>query len=136
MNDSSYHRSHASLAAVSPFEDRLCFVWLYKYCPFLNAIERFWLQLKNLAAANRLHRDTDELIYAIDDTISNQNQPDYPDRLDFAQHFQLTVSMPCTYKNRPCGRFRDRYSVARLDQYVSAVVCPNSERPSTPSFQG
>lgn len=89
MDNASYHRSKASMAALSLFEDRLEVVWLPKYCPFLNAIERFWLQLKTLAAANRLHHDMDELIRAIDETIFNQNQPDHADRLNFAQHFQL-----------------------------------------------
>lgn len=89
MDNASYHRSKASMAALSLFEERLHVVWLPKYCPFLNAIERFWLQLKTLAAANRLHHDMDELIRAIDETICNQNQSDHPDRLDFARHFQL-----------------------------------------------
>ena len=91
MDNASYHRSHASMATLSLFEEQLHVVWLPKYCPFLNAIERFWLQLKTLAAANRLHRDMDELIRAIDNTIHTQNQPDHPDRLDFAQYFQLTA---------------------------------------------
>ena len=81
------------MAALSLFEERLHVVWLPKYCPFLNAIERFWLQLKTLAAANRPHRDMNELIRAIDETICNQNQPDHPDRLDFAQHFQLLAKV-------------------------------------------
>jgi len=91
MDNASYHRSYASLAALSLFEERLHVVWLPKYCPFLNAIERFWLQLKTLAAANRLHRDMDELLEAIDETICNQNQLEHPDRLDFAQHFPLSA---------------------------------------------
>lgn len=91
MDNASYHRSKASMAALSLFEERLHGVWLPKYCPFLNAIERFWLQLKTLVAANRLHGAMDELIRAIDETIFNQNQVDHPDRLDFAQHFQLTA---------------------------------------------
>ena len=90
-DNASYHRSKASMAALSLFEERLYVVWLPKYCPFLNAIERFWLHLKTLAAANRLHRDMDELIRAIDETIGNQNQPNHPDRLNFAYHFQLTA---------------------------------------------
>lgn len=89
MDNASYHRSRAAMAALRLFADRLYVVWLPRYCPFLNAIERFWLQLKNLAAANRLHRDFDDLIHAIDDTIANQNLPAHPDRLDFAQHFRL-----------------------------------------------
>jgi transposase len=91
MDNASYHRSKASMAALTWFEEWRCGVWLPRYCPFLNAIERFWLQLKTLAAANRLHHDMDELIRAIDETIRNQNHPGHPDRLDFAQHFQLTA---------------------------------------------
>jgi len=91
MDNASYHRSKTSMAALSLFDERLYVVWLPKYCPFLNAIERFWLQLKSLAVANRLHRDMNDLLQAIDETIGNQNQPDHPDRLDFARHFQLTA---------------------------------------------
>jgi transposase len=90
MDNVSYHRSKASMAALSLFEER-ALRGVVAHCPFLNALERFWLQLKPLAAANRLHRDMDELIRAIDETICNQNQLDHPDRLDFAQYFQLTA---------------------------------------------
>jgi transposase len=91
MDNASYHRSRASRAALSLFAQRLYVVWLPRYCPFLNAIERFWLHLKSLAAANCLHRDLTDLIQAIDDTIHNQNQPDHPDRLNFAKHFPLSA---------------------------------------------
>jgi transposase len=53
LDNASYHRSKASMAALSLFEERLHTVWLPKYCPFLNPIERFWLHLKTRAAANR-----------------------------------------------------------------------------------
>ena len=91
MDNASYHRSRASRAALSLFEARLHVVWLPRYCPFLNAIERFWLHLKSLAAANCLHHDIAELIAAIDQTIHNQNQPGHPDRLIFAKHFPLSA---------------------------------------------
>jgi transposase len=91
MDNASYHRSRASLAALSLFAQRLHVIWLPRYCPFLNAIERFWLHLKSLAAANCLHRDLADLIAAIDQTIHNQNQPDHPDRLNFAKHFPLSA---------------------------------------------
>jgi transposase len=91
MDNASYHRSRASMAALSLFEERLHVVWLPPYCPFLNAIERFWLQLKTLAAANCLHRAMDDLIQAIELVIHHQNQSDHPDRLDFAQNFRLTA---------------------------------------------
>jgi len=69
MHNASYHRSKASMAALALFAERFHVVWLPRYCPFLNAIERFWLHLKTLAAANRLHRDMVDLIQAIDETI-------------------------------------------------------------------
>lgn len=91
MDNASYHRSKASMAALSVFDARLHVVWLPRYCPFLNAIERFWLQLKTLAAANYLHQELDDLIQAIELVIHNQNLTDHPDRLDFAQNFRLTA---------------------------------------------
>lgn len=89
LDNASYHCSQASLAALSLFEERLLPVWLPKYCPFLNPIERFWLHLKSLAAANHLHHTLDDLLQALETTIQQQNQPDFPDRLDFAKNFQL-----------------------------------------------
>lgn len=89
MDNASYHRSKAAMATLAVFAERLYVVWLPRYCPFLNAIERFWLHLKTLAAANCLHRDMTDLIHAIDQTIYNQNQPHHPHLLHFAQHFQL-----------------------------------------------
>lgn len=89
LDNASYHRSHASMAALSLFEERLRVLWLPTYCPFLNLIERFWLHLKTLAAANHLHLIIDDLIDAIDTVIQQQNLPDFPDQLDFAKHFRL-----------------------------------------------
>lgn len=88
MDNASYHRSYASQAALALFEERLRVVWLPKYCPFLNPIERFWLHLKNLAAANHLHHDLDDLTHAIDHTLQLQNRPDSIERLKFAHHLQ------------------------------------------------
>jgi transposase len=82
LDNASYHRSQASLAALSLCEERLRVVWLPKYCPFLNPIERFWLHLKSLAAANPLHLDLEHLIHAI--AHQQQNQSDFPQRLMFA----------------------------------------------------
>jgi len=91
LDNASYHRSQAALAALSLFEARLFPLWLPTYCPFLNVIERFWLHLKSLAAANHLHHSLDDLIQAIETTIQQQNQPDFPDRLDFAKNFRLSA---------------------------------------------
>ncbi len=89
LDNASYHRSAAVRAALALFEERLRVAWLPKYCPFLNPIERFWLQLKTLATANHLHADLDGLRHAIAHVIQQQNQLDHPERLDFAHHFRL-----------------------------------------------
>lgn len=85
LDNASYHKSKAVQAAVAALEDRLLLVWLPKYSPFLNPIERFWLHLKGLANANCLHPDLDSLIRTIDEKMSNQNVPDHPDRLVFVE---------------------------------------------------
>lgn len=84
LDNASYHRSRASLAALSLFEERLHVVWLPKYCPFLNPIERFWLHLKNLVAANHLHPDLEHLTQAIAQVIQQQNHSHFQERLMFA----------------------------------------------------
>ena len=89
LDNASYHRSYASRAALALFEDRLRVVWLPKYCPFLNPIERFWLHLKTLAAANHLHHDMDDLCLAIDHVIQLQAHPDSDQRILFASFFRL-----------------------------------------------
>ena len=89
LDNASYHKSHAALAALSLFEERLQVIWLPKYCPYLNPIERFWLQLKNLASANQLQLDLGMLDSAITQAVYNQNTPGHSDRLDLEDHFQL-----------------------------------------------
>jgi transposase len=88
LDNASYHRSYASLAALALFEERLRVLWLPKYCPFLNPIERFWLHLKSLAAANHLHHDLDDLRRAIAHVIQQQALPDSSERLFFAHNFR------------------------------------------------
>lgn len=41
MDNASYHHSKTVRAALSLYEDRLLVIWLPKYSPFLNPIERF-----------------------------------------------------------------------------------------------
>jgi transposase len=91
MDNASYHKSKASLAALSLFEDRVMVIWLPAYCPFLNAIERFWLHLKTIACANKLQTDLDALAARIDRTMTNQNCLDHTDRFTFSKDFRLTA---------------------------------------------
>lgn len=84
LDNASYHRSYASLAALALFEERLRVICLPKYCPFLNPIERFWLYLKTLASVNHLHHDLDDLCLAIDPVIQLQARPAFDQRIRFA----------------------------------------------------
>jgi len=89
LDNASYHKSYAALAALSLFQERLQVIWLPKYSPYLNPIERFWLQLKNLASANQLHLDLGTLDTAISQAVENQNTPGHLDRLELQDHFQM-----------------------------------------------
>lgn len=86
LDNASYHKSRAALAALAALEDRILIFWLPKYSPFLNPIERFWLHLKNLVAANHLHPDLDALIQSVYQAMTNQNTPDHPQRLTFVEN--------------------------------------------------
>jgi len=91
LDNASFHKSRAALAALDAFAHRLQVIWLPTYSPYFNPIERFWLHLKNLASANRLHSGLADLVAAIDFTIAAQNDFSHPDRLTFAHHFRLTA---------------------------------------------
>jgi len=73
LDNASYHKSQATLAALAALEDRLLVIWLPKYSPFLNPIERFWLHLKNLANANCLHPHLASLPAEVEVTHINLN---------------------------------------------------------------
>jgi transposase len=81
MDNTSYHHSKTVKAALSLYQDRILVIWLPKYSPFLNPIERFWLYFKQLAVANRLHRSLDALRVAIDDVMLQHNTAGHPNRV-------------------------------------------------------
>jgi putative transposase len=91
LDNASYHKSRAALSAIDTFAHRLHIVWLPTYSPYFNPIERFWLYLKNLASANRLHTCLADLSAAIDHTVAAHNDVSNPDRLSFAHYFRLTA---------------------------------------------
>ncbi len=84
MDNVSYHKSAAVLAALSLFEHRVLVLWLPPYCPELNLIERYWKHLKDLACANKLHPCIDDVIASAEFILSQQNNP--------ASHLRLTFS--------------------------------------------
>jgi len=89
MDNASYHHSKTVRAALSLYEDRLLVIWLPKYSPFLNPIERFWLHFKQLAVANRLHRSLDALRFSVDEGMLQQNTFGHPNRLRLLDKFRL-----------------------------------------------
>jgi len=91
MDNASYHHSQTVRAALSLWEHRLLLIWLPKYSPFLNPIERFWLHFKQLAVANRLHRSLDELAQTIAEVMTDQNTFNHPNRLRLLDKFRLVA---------------------------------------------
>jgi putative transposase len=91
MDNASYHRSKTVRAALSLWEDRLLVIWLPKYSPFLNPIERFWLHFKQLAVANRLHPSLDGLDQTISQVMADQNTLNHPNRLRLLDKFRLVA---------------------------------------------
>lgn len=84
MDNVSYHKSAAVLAALSLFEHRLLLIWLPPYCPELNLIERYWKHLKDLACANKLHDSIEEVVVSAEYMLSQQN--------DLSSNFRLAFS--------------------------------------------
>ena len=91
MDNASYHHSKTVEAALSLLEDRLLVIWLPKYSPFLNPIERFWLHFKQLTVANRLHRSLEELDQTVSQVMAHQNTLNHPNRLRFLDKFRLVA---------------------------------------------
>lgn len=89
MDNASYHHSKTVRAALSLYEHRLLVIWLPKYSPFLNPIERFWLHFKQLAVANRLHPSLYDLQQSVDEVMRHQNTLRHPNRLLLLDKFRL-----------------------------------------------
>ena len=85
LDNVSYHKSAAVLAALSLFEHRLLVIWLPPYCPELNLIERYWKHLKELACANKLHGSMDEVLASVAYMLTQQNDPTSIFRLTFSK---------------------------------------------------
>lgn len=87
LDNASYHKSKASLAALSLFEPRVIVFWLPKYCPNLNPIERFWRHLKDLANAIKLDISLESLSQRVENILNCQNSPDHHLKLSFSNNF-------------------------------------------------
>ena len=80
MDNAAYHKSAPSLAALSLFEHRVLVIWLPTYCSELNPIERYWRHLKDLACANKLQDNIDEVVKSAENTMWDQNSIEAPSR--------------------------------------------------------
>ena len=87
MDNASYHRSKTVRAALSLFEPRVRVVWLPKYCPDLNPIERFWRHLKDLACANKLDLSLENLADRVDTIMDYQNSSDHVLKMAFLKNY-------------------------------------------------
>jgi transposase len=87
MDNASYHRSKTVRAALSLFEPRVRVVWLPKYCPDLNPIERFWRHLKDLACANKLDLSLENLADRVDTIMDYQNSSDHVLKMSFLKNY-------------------------------------------------
>lgn len=80
MDNVSYHKSAAALAALSLFEHRVAVIWLPPYCSDLNPIERFWRFLKDTACANRLEACIQDVVSSAEGVLSRQNDSTFAHR--------------------------------------------------------
>lgn len=85
LDNVSYHCSASVMAMLAVLEPRVQVIWLPKYSPDMNPIERFWLHLKNQVYANRLFASLAQLIDHIRIWLQIQNTVDHPDKLVFAK---------------------------------------------------
>ncbi len=85
LDNASYHKSHASLAALSLFEQRVLIVWLPPYCSTLNPIERYCLHLKNQVCVDTLYPCIDDLVSSVELELLFQNEFAYHERFSFSK---------------------------------------------------
>jgi transposase len=88
MDNASYPHSKTAQVTLSLYEHSLLVIWLPKYSPFLNPIERLWLHFRQLAVANRLHGSLDALKHSVDEVTLQQNAFSHPNRLRLLDKFR------------------------------------------------
>jgi transposase len=86
MDNARIHTSKMSQAALALYVEQLQVVYLPKYCPFFNPIERFWQHFKTLVNANRLHSNLNDLTVCAEDQINWQNDMQNQLRFTFCKN--------------------------------------------------
>lgn len=88
LDNAPYHKSAASLAALSLFEHRVWVFWLPPYCSTLNLIERFWRFLKDSVCVNKLFPTMTELLASVQTCLLAQNDHAHSHRFSFSKFNQ------------------------------------------------
>jgi hypothetical protein len=88
LDNASFHKSAASLAALSLFEHRVTVIWLPAYCSDLNPIERFWRYLKDQVCVDKLYPNLEDLSQAVVDQLMRQNDCQCSDRFSLLKFMQ------------------------------------------------
>jgi transposase len=88
LDNVSYHHSADVRALFALLQPRVQILWLPKYSPDMNPIERFWLYLKNQVYANRLFPSLPTLQEHLQLWLTIQNTPNHPLRFGFANSFR------------------------------------------------
>jgi putative transposase len=88
LDNVSYHHSATVMALLSLLQPRVQVLWLPKYSPDMNPIERFWLHLKNAVYANRLFASLAHLLEHIQLWLGFQNSLSHPNRFSFSKSFR------------------------------------------------
>lgn len=86
LDNVSYHHAADVQALLALLQPRVQVLWLPKYSPDMNPIERFWLFLKNQVYANRLFPSLPALSAQLQLWLSIQNNLVHP--LRFANSFR------------------------------------------------
>lgn len=87
LDNANFHRCLDTQAYLALFEHRVRVIWLPKYAPHLNLIERFWQHLKKVVCAHRLHPSIEAVYEDARRFIQLQNTPTSPARITFSKNF-------------------------------------------------
>lgn len=87
LDNAPVHHALDTQAFLSLFEARVRVIWLPKYAPELNLIERFWQHLKTTVCSHRLYRTIEALWQDVTRFVQLQNTLSYPERILFSKNF-------------------------------------------------
>ena len=90
LDGAGYHKTPLIQNLLWDYWDRVFVVWLPKYCPKLNLIERFWEHMKQIAFDSYYWEDAPSLEQATHDFFQEHNENPAS---DFAISFRLSKNL-------------------------------------------